>query len=171
LQWVPRKENSVADAISKVFDWDDWGVSEDFFNFLDSLWGPHTVDRFANHYNKRSPRFNSKFWVPGTENVDAFSVSWAEENNWLVPPVNLVPRVINYLVSCGAVGTLIVPNWPSAAFWPLLFGNTSIKQSMILEVLEFKAGQDIFIQYKNKNTIFGSKKFTSKVLAVRLDCS
>ena len=42
---------------------------------------PHAMDRFANHENTQLPRFNSRFWCPGTEAVDAFSVSWAGENN------------------------------------------------------------------------------------------
>lgn len=39
-------------------------------------------------------RFNSKYWCPGTEAVDAFSQVWVSENNWLVPPPSYIPRVI-----------------------------------------------------------------------------
>ena len=59
-----------------------------FFAHLDSIWGPHTVDRFANASNAHLPRFNSRFRVPGSE--DAFSVKWTGENNWLVPPVHCI---------------------------------------------------------------------------------
>ena len=59
-------------------------------------------------------------WNPGSEAEDAFTVDWADENNCLCPPVTLIPRVINHAVVCKAVGTLIVPCWPSAPFWPLL---------------------------------------------------
>ena len=55
---------------------------ESFLYFIDLMWRPHTVDRFANHYNRKIVRFNSLLWVPGTEKVDAFSVNWANENNW-----------------------------------------------------------------------------------------
>ena len=73
------------------------------------MWGPHSVDRLVNHENTQLLRFNSRFWGPGTEAVDAFSVSWAGENNWLVPPVFLIPKVLNHLVASGGRGTLIVP--------------------------------------------------------------
>jgi hypothetical protein len=152
-EWVPRSQNEIADCISKFCDVDDWGVSDDFFCFMDDLWGTHTVDRFANHYNNRILRFNSRFWVPETEAVNAFSCSWAGENNWLVPPISIVPQVINYLEKCKAKGTLIIPNWPSAPFWPMLFGDNSIKKAHILDILMFSSGQDIFVQYLNKNTI------------------
>ena len=47
MQWVPRDQNALADYISKMIDHEDWGVTDQFFQFIDSLWGPHTVDRFA----------------------------------------------------------------------------------------------------------------------------
>lgn len=56
-----------------------------FLNNYEKLWGIHTVDRFATHYNKKCVIFNSKYWCPDTECIDAFNTSWTEENNWLVP--------------------------------------------------------------------------------------
>ena len=72
VQWIPREENEKADYLSKLIDYDDWGVSDDFFEYIDSIWGPHTVDRFANANNKKICRFNSVFWNPGSEAVDCF---------------------------------------------------------------------------------------------------
>ena len=88
--------------------------------------GPHSVDRFANHENTQLLRFNSRFWCPGTEAVDAFPVSWAEENIWLVPPIFLIPRVLNHMVTLGGRATLVVPAWPSAPFWPLIFTDEGL---------------------------------------------
>ena len=104
-QWVPRELNTCADDISNIIDFDDWYTTQGFFAHLDHIWGPHTVDRFANALNAHLPRFNSRFRVPGTVAVDAFSVSWAAENNWLVPPVHCIIRVIQHLLVCSAFGT------------------------------------------------------------------
>lgn len=41
------------------------------FSILDNTWGPHQVDRFASPSNAWLGWFNSKFWYPGTEAVDA----------------------------------------------------------------------------------------------------
>ncbi|CAC5392225.1 unnamed protein product [Mytilus coruscus] len=39
--WVHRTFNEKADYISRIIDYDDWGVGEQLFTYLDSLWGPH----------------------------------------------------------------------------------------------------------------------------------
>ena len=37
IHWVPRDHNSVADSISKMSCSDNWGVSDEFFQFMNSL--------------------------------------------------------------------------------------------------------------------------------------
>ena len=34
IEWIPRSFNDHADAINKIIDFDDWGVSFEFFNTL-----------------------------------------------------------------------------------------------------------------------------------------
>ena len=169
VQWIPRDLNTQADQISKFFDFDDWAVSTEFFQFVDALYGPHTVDRFADGTNTKLPVFFSRFLTPGTSGVDAFSVSWEGENNWLVPPIYLVPRVIQHCVASGAVGTLVVPKWPSSPFWPLIFSNSWQCHKYIADVLEFSESSDIFRSGSYKNSLFGSTRFKSKVLVVRIE--
>ena len=53
LRWVPREENVRADSASKYVDPDDWEISDDMFSELNGTWGPYTVDRFANVYNRK----------------------------------------------------------------------------------------------------------------------
>jgi hypothetical protein len=54
IQWIPRSENTKADYISKIVDHEDWGVTCEFFEFIDNMWGPHTIDRFANSGNTKT---------------------------------------------------------------------------------------------------------------------
>ena len=61
------------------------------------MWGPFTIDRFANHNNAKVTRFNSKYFVPGTEAIDAFTQDWSLENNLLVPPTKLILRTLRYI--------------------------------------------------------------------------
>ena len=72
IQWIPRSENEKADFISKLIDFEDWGVTLEFFDFMNSMWGPYTIDRFASSLNNKVHRFNSLFWDPKSEAVDAF---------------------------------------------------------------------------------------------------
>lgn len=171
IQWIPRTENEKADYISKMFDFEDWGVTLHFFAFMDQMWGSYTVDRFASSANAKLHRFNSLFWNPGSEAIDAFSQNWFSENNWLVPPINLVIRAIRHLVACKAKGTLIVPKWKSAAFWPLIFSKNLEYKSYVKDVIEFSNTYGIFEQGSNKNTIFGVEPFATPILAVLLDAN
>ena len=119
-EWIPREDNQTADEFSRIVDYDDWSINANVFAWLDSFWGPHTVDRFASWHNAQVSRFNSRFWDRGTEAIDAFTVNWAKENNWWCPPVHLVSRLLRHARACNSFGTLIVPEWESAPFWPLL---------------------------------------------------
>ena len=113
-EWIPRDLNQKADYISRINNYDDWSIDHSIFRWLDMKWGPHTVDRFASHYSAQLEHFNSRFWNPGSEAMDAFTCNWGDENNWLCPPVYLVPQVIQHAKKCGAKATLLVPEWPSA---------------------------------------------------------
>ena len=120
-EWIPRSENQQADYFSRIQESDDWMISPEAFAYVDSLWGPHTVDRFANNCNAQLARFNSRFWCPDTEAVDTFTCNWGEDVNWVCPPPFLILRTIRHAAETFAKGTIIVPSWPSAPFWPMLF--------------------------------------------------
>lgn len=119
-EWLSRSENKLADKISRYQDYDDWSIDEISFSVIDSLWGPHTVDRFASPQNKKVATFNSRFWCKGTSGVDAFCQDWSRDNNYICPPVCLISQVIKRMASSMATATLVVPRWPSSYFWPIV---------------------------------------------------
>ena len=88
-----------------------------FFKYLDRLWGPFTIDRFADQSNNKLTRFNLNFLCPNTEGVDAFCVPWDKENNYLVPPITAVCKVLQHMEFYQASGVLVVPFWTSSPFW------------------------------------------------------
>lgn len=53
LQWISRDLNSAPDDYSKIFNFDDWGVSDHIFNLCQSRWGTFTCDLFADNKNKK----------------------------------------------------------------------------------------------------------------------
>ena len=81
-EWIPRELNERADYLSRIIDLDDWCLNPIIFNRVDNVWAPHTIDRFADFYNKQTPRFNSRCWNPSTEAVDAFTVVAANSIRW-----------------------------------------------------------------------------------------
>ena len=120
-EWVPRTENQQVDYLSRIQDRDDWRVSPECFAYIDSIWGLHEVDRFADNFNAQLDTFNSCFWCPGTSAVDTFTCDWGHEINWACPTPYLILRCIRHASATAARGTLVVPAWPSAPFWPILF--------------------------------------------------
>lgn len=112
--------NTVADALSRTVDNYDWELAPHVFQRLQDRWGPHTIDRFASDLNSHLPRFNSRFLCPGTEHVDAFSTSWAGENNFVNAPFRFLSRVLRHILASGATATVIAPLWPAQPWFPLL---------------------------------------------------
>ena len=103
--------------MSRSFDCDDWEISDKVFSILDSILGPHSIDRFASNYNSKCFRFNSRWWLPGAEAVNALDQCWEGECNWMVPPPRLIVLCLSKLKHDRACGTLVVPEWFSAPFW------------------------------------------------------
>lgn len=120
IDWIPGSSNDLADAESRAVIYDDWSLRRDVFSQLDSLWGPHSVDRFADTSNTQTQRFNSLRACPRAEAVDCFAQDWRGENNWCVPPFHLIHKVLELVEQEGAVATLVVPMWESQPWWPVL---------------------------------------------------
>ena len=55
--------------------------------------------------------------------IHLLTCDWSTENNWWCPPIYLVSRVLRHTQNTKAKGTLIIAQWPSAPYWPLLFPN------------------------------------------------
>jgi hypothetical protein len=89
----------------------DYRIRPAIFRQLNARWGPFSIDRFASFENRLTTRFCSHFFHPEAEWVDAFSSSWAGENNWLFPPAtaSAIGRTVAWLCANNAIGTLIVP--------------------------------------------------------------
>ena len=151
-QWIPRSLNEKADLLSRFVDKDDWSINPSVFRVIDAKWGPHTADRFASHYNAQVPRFNSKFASPGCSSVDALSQDWRDENNWICPPVSAI--VLSVRASCSGYDTLIVPQWPSAYFWPFLHDSSSQFKSFVKGVFELPCIEDLLLEGPGQRQIY-----------------
>ena len=74
-------------------------------------------------------------WILGTAGVEAFLHSWEGENCLEVALVSIITRFLSYINLQNVAITLVVPAWPSASFWPLLWQRYS---SLIKEYRYFK---------------------------------
>ena len=157
VQWIPRTLNQQADYISRLIDTDAWQITDEFLS-LDGLWGPLSVDCFANYCNHKLPKYLSRFWNRNSSGVNFLFQSLQEENCLVVPPVGIIPRVLHYLKSQQAVGTLVVPLWPSAHFWPLI----AHKYSPYLVAHILHIGNEVLTLGRNFNSLLGSDLFHRK---------
>ena len=121
---MPREQNKEADALTRVFDKDDWKLNPRLFQMAQDLWGPHDIDRFAGQNNNLLPVFNSLRHCPGSAGVNALNqTNWGNRNNWCNPPFPLIPDLLAVLKEQVAEATVVVPIWPSRPWWPSLLAR------------------------------------------------
>ena len=169
MEWIPRSLNEKSDLLSHVIDHGDRAISDHIFYRLEHLWGPHSIDRFADHLNCKLLRFNSKYWVPGSENVDCFACDWKHDNNYACPPVSLISRTIFHMRNCRATGTMILPVWHSAPFWPLIYSfKEKTFERFITEFMEIPNKKNSFIPGKYSK-LFGLQDLNFQMMAIRIN--
>ena len=170
VDWIPRYLNEAADELSKMADYDDWGVASRIFELAQKTNGPHTVDCFASNITAKMSNFYSKFWCQGTSGVDCFAFDWGRDIVWLVPPINCISKAVSHCQRCRGKGTLIIPKWESAAFWPMLCPGGAWKTG-VSKLYEFQKPGNFFTSCQYGNGVFSEAKFSSNVLMLRLDFS
>ena len=76
--------------------------------------------------------------------MDVLVQNWSIENNWVCPPVSMIISVIHHFMKCKAKGTLIIPEWRSAHFWPVIKQHPSNKfANLVIDVLRSLQVADI----------------------------
>jgi hypothetical protein len=117
---IPGKTNIVADKESRCFNDDiEWKLDTNVFKKLCLLFGKPEVDMFATRLNYQIKPFVS--WKPDPEcmAVDAFTIDWKRIFIYAFPPFSIIQRVLSKWAMDRA-GFIIVPMWPTAAWFPLL---------------------------------------------------
>ena len=164
-EWVPREDNRDADYFSRIQDSDSWGIDDESFETIQKRFGPFEVDRFADDKNKRLEIFNSKYYCPGTAHVNSFTADWRGKNNWLSPPVKDIISTIKHLELCKGHGTLLIPCWPSAIWWPLIYPDGKCIAGFVKGMLVL---DPFYTSYSDNSTVFrGFQRF--KTLALKVD--
>lgn len=167
--WIPRKQNVHADYLSRCHDCDDWSIRQSIFEYLNQKWGPYTVDRFATHYNAKCLRFNSRYWVPGTEAVDSFTQCWRGERNWVVPPPSCIMKSIKKMKYDRCCGTIVVPKWESAPFWSMIINRKGEYCDFVKDVFELPL-TGVVTPGRGNNGMFTNEPLSFRLLALRCDC-
>lgn len=126
VHWRPREDPRLkqADARSRHFDNDDWGIDLPAFSRVQSFASrPFQIDLFATRDNAKCKMFVSKFNAEASEaySVNAFALNWASTGFFFAcPPPKLIVPTLLQAVSQRCCGVLICPRWPASHFWPYL---------------------------------------------------
>ena len=168
VTWISRVYNADADTISKAIDYDDWKLTKEFYKQLIELWGPFTIDLFADNKNFKCKKFCFRYWSPEAFRVDAFSFDWGGEHCLIVPPIYLIPRVIKHFLASvnKASGVLIVPYWPSAPFWPFLVNKDQNFRHFIKQYRLFEDAKFLISPGEYNKSIFTNNDFAVPLLAL-----
>lgn len=110
-KYLAGKENTLADSLSRVVNQYQWRLHPRLFRMIDQMYGPHSVDRFASITTTQLTRYNSQFYDPETEAVDALAQSWIGENNFVNCPFKLIPQVLKLVQQQKVEATIIAPWW------------------------------------------------------------
>jgi hypothetical protein len=88
------------------------------FRFIDKVYGPHNIDRFASMTTTQLPLYNSLYYDPLSAGVDALSQrDWRDMNNYVNAPFHLIPRVLDVIQEQQAQATIIAPYWPAQSWF------------------------------------------------------
>jgi hypothetical protein len=149
-------------------DSDDYSLNKQVFGMINRVWGPFTVDRFASHLTKQVSAFNSRWWNPGSQAMDAFSQVWTHGINWIFPPPRLISRILTHMKLQKSCGTLLIPFWPSAFWWNILFKSPFVLMNNVLNWSDIHPGYGLFTPAPVGNRIFSDNPVNFRILVIRL---
>ena len=119
---VDRLSRPRAMPLNTTADRDHWRLSSAWFELLQA-WAAEavTMDLMAERDNARCPQFFALHLSKDAVGVpDAFANEWPEGLLYCFPPMHLVPSVLRHVAQSSARVLLVVPDWPSQPWWPLL---------------------------------------------------
>lgn len=111
---VEADEESRSTAIET-----EYSLNTTAFSDIKKQFGTPEVDLFASQLNAKCHTYFSWRQDPDSSGVDAFTISWTNIYFYAFPPFSLIPRVLNKIILEKATGILVVPYWPTQAWYPL----------------------------------------------------
>jgi hypothetical protein len=167
IEWIPRSENEKADYLSKICDFDDWGISNEMLNAVQRKLGNLDVDWFASDDNAKLPVFYSRFQNVNSSCVVAFTEDWSWMFGLFVPPISIVSEVLKKMYTDNVQGVLIIPHWVSARFWPILCLNGKFIKNVVDWIL-LPTEKEFYTCCKNGKGIFGNQNLHFNMLAIKI---
>ncbi|XP_069827931.1 uncharacterized protein [Dendropsophus ebraccatus] len=114
-------QNIVADFLSRQeIHPGEWSLNPEVFQTLISKWGVPEVDLFATRKNTKVKRFFSLNPKEMPEAVDALNQRWTFNLAYAFPPLPLVARALQKILSGQTRVIFVAPLWPKRSWFSLL---------------------------------------------------
>jgi hypothetical protein len=128
-------QNIVADEMSRVFtDTSNWKLQEGVFKMIQTQWGPLGIDLFADRLNTQLEKYCSWKPDPSAVQVDAFLMTWRDQNAYAFPPFCLVNRCLAKVRWEETTLIIVTPVWHTQVWYPHLLAM-SVEEPLLLPPL------------------------------------
>ena len=120
---IPGSSNVIADGESRHFHSQDteWMLNSQLLTrALRTLNFQPEIDLFASRLNKQLPVFCSFRPDPEASFKTAFTISWANKKLYCFPPFSCISQVLQKIIQDQTTCVVVVPDWPTQAWYPLL---------------------------------------------------
>ena len=130
---LPGKSNSSADKASRICpDHTEWKLDpKTFTSQLRKYLGVQSIDLFASRLNFQTKPYIAWHPDPGAFAIDAFSPDWGKHYFYPLPLFNLTDRVLQKVEADKAPGILIVPQWTTQPWFPVLM-HLLVQEPLVL---------------------------------------
>ena len=121
VTYIPGKDNVVADYESRTQSGDtEWSLNVEVYQTIIDKWGTPDIDLFASRLNNKVDKYVSWKPDPFAMHIDAFTLSWNGPLMYIFAPFSLIGRILQKIEEDGCEAIVIVPVWPTAAWYSLL---------------------------------------------------
>ena len=130
---IPGVNNSIADRESRLNRREiEWTLNQELFDAgINRLLVHPDIDLFASRLNYQLKPYVSFKPDPGALAVDAFTLQWSRYLFYAFPPFSMIMRTLQKIHQDQATGLLVVPFWPTQAWWPVLT-KMLIKEPLVI---------------------------------------
>ena len=119
---IPGQLNTLADKESLSNHVDiEWMLQSKFLNLaLEHLCFKPEINLFATNINTQFGKYAAFTPDPRAMYIDAFSIDWSDLKFYAFPPISVIPRVLSKVKQDSAEGIIVVPFWPTQAWYPAM---------------------------------------------------
>ena len=121
---IPGKLNKTADGLSrmtgKLSDDMEWSLNSGVFKIIEGKMGKCYIDLFVSSNNFKLPKYVSFLPDPKAIAVNAFSLTWTNELNYIFSPFSMIGPVLKKIWEDKAEVILVAPLFSTQPWFPQL---------------------------------------------------